>query len=161
MEDTLYLLALKYLNYRQRSEKEIKDYLQKKLTKRHSELDSDSQNIIFLVIARLKKQKFLNDEEFAKMWIRSRKSFRPKGERLIRLELKQKGITKEIIDSVFENNEDQKSDLELAKELLEKKRKKFEPLGRQERFNKAGAFLARRGFDLDVIKKVIDQIFEK
>lgn len=169
--DTYYLLALRYLNIRFRSEKEIRDYLKKKLFKKGQDekVKEDIEQLIDLIIHKLKQQKFLNDEEFATMWIRSRTDFKPKGERLIRLELKQKGVTKDIIDAAFlafdsaqvDNNEGKRDELSLAKEILEKKRKKFEPMERQERFNKAGSLLARRGFDLDEIKKAIEEVFGK
>lgn len=176
--DSLYLRVLKYLNFRPRSEKEIRDYL-KKLLKRHPELDSGSHEIadqarndealVDLVVHKLKQQRFLNDTEFAKMWIRSRTEFKPKGERLIRLELKQKGISKDLIDEALvsfdedqqHHSEEARDDRVLAKELLEKKRKKYEGMEKQERFNKAGSMLARRGFDLDDIKWAIDQVFGK
>lgn len=165
--DTYYLLALRYVTIRFRSEKEIRDYLKKKLKKVPDQ--SQMEQLIDLVVHRLKEQKFLNDTEFAKMWIRSRTEFKPKGERLIRLELLQKGVSKEIIAKAFEafhttqkeNNETLRDDKILAKALLEKKRKKFEHMERQERFRKAGSFLARRGFDLDIIKAAIEEVFEK
>lgn len=169
--DTFYLLALRYLNIRFRSEKEIRDYLRKKLAKRikdDKEKDETAQ-LIDLIIHKLKQQKFLNDEEFAIMWIRSRTAFKPKGQRLIRLELQQKGVSKEIIDKAFqafnsiqkEEKGEERDELSLAKDILDKKRKKFEPMDKQERFNKAGSLLARRGFDLDIIKAAIDEIFGK
>ncbi|HYK08532.1 MAG TPA: RecX family transcriptional regulator [Candidatus Eisenbacteria bacterium] len=173
--DALYLRVLKYLNFRPRSEKEIRDYL-KKILSRHSERSEEyilrstqDDNVADLIIHKLKKQRFLNDLEFAKMWIRSRTEFKPKGERLIRLELKQKGISKDLIDeALLSFDEDQKThsgesrdDKVLAKEILEKRKKKYESMDRQERFNKAGSMLARRGFDLDDIKWAIDQVFGK
>ncbi len=141
MDDALYLKALKFLQYRPRSEKEIRDYLIKKLPP----TDTDAE-IIDAIIQKLKAQRFLNDKEFAGMWVRSRKSLKPKGEWLIRMELKQKG------------NNVQKGDLELAVEILERKRKKFEKMEKHERFNKAGSMLARRGFSLEVIKKAFASI---
>lgn len=169
--DTYYLLALRYLNIRSRSEKEIRDYLKKKTQKYIKDDISKNQaeQMIDLIVHKLKQQKFLNDEEFAKMWIRSRTEFKPKGQRLIRLELQQKGVSKEIIDKAFEvfdaeqaeNKEGKRDELQLAKDILEKKRKKFEPMEKQERFNKAGSLLARRGFDLDTIKTAIDEVFGK
>lgn len=156
--DTLYTKTLKYLNYRPRSEKEIRDYLAKKL----SVIANPDLSMIDVIIHKLKAQKFLNDLEFARMWVRSRTSYKPKGERLIRMELKQKGISQDIIDEVFMSSEVRMSnDLELAVEMLTKKKKKYEGMERQERFNKAGSMLARRGYDLDVIRKAIDQVFEK
>ncbi len=156
--NTLYTKALKYLNYRPRSEKEIRDYLAKEL----GSPSSADLSLIDLIVLKLKSQRFLNDLEFARMWVRSRTSYKPKGERLIRLELEQKGISKEILDEVLQNSEVRVSnDLELAIEMLEKKREKYEGMSRQERFNKAGSMLARRGYDLNTIRKAIDQVFEK
>src|SRR5258706_15129228 len=155
MNDQLYLKALRFLQFRPRSEKEISDYLIKKL----SSTDVGNE-IIDAIIQKLKAQRFLNDKEFAGMWVRSRKTLKPKGEWLIRMELKQKGISPEIIDEVFANeNNVQKGDLELAVEILERKRKKFEKMEKHERFNKAGSMLARRGFSLDIIKEAINSIY--
>ncbi len=161
--DYLYTQTLKYLNYRPRSEKEIRDYLAKKLSGYSGgQSHGKSESLIEVIILKLKAQRFLNDREFAKMWVRSRSSYKPEGERLIRLELQQKGISKEIIDEVFANTEVRvHSDFDLAVELLEKNRKKYEGMGRQERFNKAGSMLARRGYKLDIIRKAIDQVFGK
>jgi len=150
--DKYYLKALKYLNIRPRSEKEILDYLQK---------NKADKLVIQLVINKLKEQKFLNDEEFAKMWVRSRTEFKPKGKYVLQLELKQKGITQEIIESVLFENAKEHPELDLAADVLKRKQKKYQNMDRQERFNKAGQMLARRGFGLDVIKSAIDQVFKK
>lgn len=189
--DALYLRVLKFLSFRPRSEKEVRDYLNK-IIKRNlvipdsiGDPDIDSRlrgndrgvgdkALIDLIIHKLKEQKFLNDTEFTKMWIRSRTEFKPKGERLIRFELSQKGISKDMIDEAFQSFDyasfgtaqdkqegSLRSDKNLAAELLEKKRKKYEGMERQERFTAAGSMLARRGFDLDDIKWAIDQVFGK
>ena len=79
----------RYLGIRNRSEKEIRDYLIRKKA---------TNEIIDHIVDLLKKQKFLNDEEFARSWISSRARFRPKGKNAIRFELLQKGITKDVVD---------------------------------------------------------------
>lgn len=163
--DSLYLRVLKFLNFRPRSEKEIRDYLKEKLRKL-PEIDS---SLIDLIIYKLKQQKFLNDQEFAKMWIRSRTEYKPKGERLIRMELIQKGIGKDMIDAAFAAYDvsqkgslnSERSEVDMAVGLLEKRKKKYEGMDKMERFNKAGSMLARRGFDLDDIKAAIDRVFGK
>lgn len=175
--DSIYLRVLKYLNYRPRSEKEIREYLKRKLSSiviaskakqsisdeiTTSQAPRNDEALIDIIVHKLKTQKFLNDMEFARMWVRSRTSYKPKAERLVRLELKQKGISQDIIDEMFESSETRVSnDVELAREMLEKKRKKYEGMDRQEMFNKAGSMLARRGYDLDTIRKAIDQVFRK
>lgn len=154
--DTYYLAALRYLQIRPRSEKEIRDYFKKKKV---------NEQMVDLVVVKLKEQKFLNDEAFAAMWVRSRTEFKPKGWRLIKLELKQKGISEEIIKNLEARSkdlgEDKRDELTLAKDILERKRKKFEAMDRGERFRKAGSLLARRGFALDDIKKAIEEVFGK
>ena len=53
-------------------------------------------------------------------------------------------------DSLLQN------DLESAKKLVEKKFSKYKNMEKQEIYQKLGAFLARRGFGWDTIKKSID-----
>jgi len=129
----------------------------------------DDKLLVDRLVARLKTAKFLDDMQFALWFIRSRTTFKPKGKRLISLELMQKGIKKDLIDEAFasfdsaqeEISEPVRDEVSLAKALLEKKHKKYEGMERQERFNKAGSMLARRGFDLDTIKQAIDVVFGK
>ncbi len=168
--DAFYLLVLKFLHFRPRSEKEIRDYL-KKVLSRHSE-HSDAytfrstqgdkgDDLVDLIVHKLKQQKFLDDVEFARMWVRSRTEFKPKGKYLVKQELRQKGISQEIIDNVLGSDIRTQSEAELAKDVLERKKKRYEGMEPQERFAKAGSFLARRGFSLDSIKAAIDQVFGK
>ena len=171
MEDALYTRVLQYLNIRPRSEKEIRDYIKKQLIKPKvaKYIQEDFRVLTNRLVDRLKSAKFLDDLQFALWFIRSRTTFKPKGKRLITLELQQKGLSKDIIVQAFiaydadqvEHAEEERDEVSLAKQLLEKKRKKYEAMDRQERFNKAGSMLARRGFDLDTIKQAIDAVFGK
>ena len=144
----LYLVAARFLSYRPRSEKEIRD----KLIRKNAPLE-----VINKVIAKLTEQKFLNDLEFAKMWMESRIRVRGKSLRIIKLELKQKGISNDIIDSLIHNSELLIQDENTAQRLVEKKIEKYRHLTKQEIYQKLGGFLARRGFDWDTIKHSIDE----
>jgi len=140
----------RYLAIRNRSEKEIRDYL----TKKKAELE-----IITLIIEKLKKQKFLDDEKFARSWILSRARFRPKGKSALKFELLQKGISKEIIEKVLQEKiEDMPDELTQAKRLIERRIEKLKDKPKQEIYQKVGGFLARRGFDWNTIKKAIDSL---
>lgn len=142
-------LLYRYLTIRNRSEKEIRDYLIKKKAEPH---------IIESLIKLLYEQKFLNDEAFARSWVRSRARFRPRGKRVLAMELQQKGIEKDLIEKVLaEEDEELPNELTQAKSLIVKRIARVKDLPRQEIYQKVGAFLARRGYGWDIIKKAIDE----
>ena len=146
-------LVYRYLTIRNRSEKEMRDYLTKK------KIDAEK---IEQVIQLLKKQKFLNDEVFARSWVVARARFRPKGKYLLKMELQQKGVAKDIIEKVLaEEDTDRPDELTQAKGIIERRMKKMQGKSRQEIYTKVGAFLARRGFGWEVIKKAIDQSLQE
>lgn len=140
--------AIHFLSFRPRSEKEVRDNLVRKKA---------PSGVIAKIIAWLKEQKFLNDEEFVKWWIEQRSQFRPKALRIIKLELKQKGISKEIIDALIQDSRFRiQEDLESAKKIVEKKIGKYKEMDKREIYQKLGTHLARKGFSYDVIKKVLN-----
>jgi|SRR6185369_8057907 len=139
----------RYLSIRNRSEKEMVDYLTKKKAE---------PEIIIAIIERLKKQKFLDDEVFARGWVTQRARFRPKGKSALKFELQQKGIGKELIEKILgEEHEDIPDELTQAKNLIIRRMEKVKDLPRQEIYAKVGGFLARRGFNWDIVKKAIDE----
>lgn len=154
--------AINFLSFRARSEKEVRDYLTKKLASGQSSSGRKKapDDVIEKIISFLKKRKFLNDVDFTKWFVESRARFKQKSMRVVQLELRQKGITKEIIDEVF-GQETNVSDLELAKKLVEKKIDRYKGLTKQELYQKLGGFLARKGYDWDVIKASIDEVLQK
>ena len=78
--------------------------------------------------------------------------------RLIKLELKQKGIDPETINHLQLTID---NDLESARKLVEKKIGRLEGLPKQEIYQKLGRYLASKGFDWDTIKKSIDAVLDK
>jgi regulatory protein len=152
MEEKFYNYSLKFLSYRPRSEKEVRDKLKTK------QVDSP---VIEKIVLKLKEKKFVDDEEFAKGWIENRLRFKPRSLRLVSIELKQKGIAQELIDKLLDSAKNMSSDLDNAKKLVQKKIKKFEVLPRQEIYQKLERFLASKGFNWDTIKKSIDDTLDK
>lgn len=142
--------AIHFLSYRMRSEKEVRDNLIKKKA---------SPEIIEKVITWLKEQRFVNDREFARLWIESRARSQPKSLRIIQMELRQKGVSKDILSEVATHPDTVVgSDLDRAKKLVEKKIGKYKDLPKHELYQKLGAVLARRGFSWDIIKRSIDDV---
>jgi regulatory protein len=141
-------LSFNYLAIRNRSEKELKDYLTKK---------NASRELIEKIIHFLTEKKFLNDESFARAWIRARARLKPKGKALLKIELRQKGIAPEIIETVLhEVQEDIPDEVTQATQVIAKRIERMAGKPQQEIYQKVGAFLARRGFSWSVAKKAID-----
>jgi len=152
----------RYLGIRNRSEKEIRDYLSKKLARSQSTSGGKAAGeIIEHIVELLKKQKFLDDEVFARGWVSSRARFRPKGKSALKFELQQKGISKELIEKILaEVNEELPDELTQAKNLIERRIEKVKDLPRQEIYAKVGGFLARRGFSWEITKRSIDEVLK-
>lgn len=138
-----YTRALRYLSYRPRSEKEIRDRLMRK---------NFDPLIIDKVIEKLKEDKFLNDTEFAEWWIDQRQEFKGKSKYVIKNELSEKGIDKQTIETTLDTAKD---DYETAKELFEKKKRRFENYTGDEYIKKVTGFLQRKGFSWDIIQKIL------
>ncbi len=129
------------LSFRDRSEKEIRDYLRGKT-------ENPEQ-----IINQLKEQGLINDERFAEEWVESRRRSRKLGMRVIKQELMQKGIDKELINRIMNLNLRIKNEEEVAKEALQKKKIEI----RQKAIN----YLMRKGFDYEVVKEVVDNFWQK
>ncbi|HEX9913241.1 MAG TPA: RecX family transcriptional regulator [candidate division Zixibacteria bacterium] len=139
--------ALKFLSYRMRSEKEVRDKLKKK---------EFAQDMIEEVIEDLRRVNLLDDYEFASAWIRDRISNKPRGKTLLKQELWKKGIKEEIIEKVLkEYFENEDEELNLVKKLLEKRKKRYENLDKNVAKRRMMSFLLRRGFSYEIVKEVL------
>lgn len=144
----VYDLALKFLSFRPRSEKELNDWFSRKQIGEETKKMADQK---------LKKYGYVNDEEFAKWWIEQRMEFKASGKKLLRMELKQKGIPEEIITRLLDGYIAKNTEIELARKVVEKKMKILKGLSKQEIRQKLTQALARRGFSWEVTKQVIDE----
>lgn len=153
--EKFYNKALEFLSYRTRSEKEVREKLKSKssFAKASEGQGKFILEVIDKVIQKLKEKKFINDEEYARIFVENRLRFKPRSLRLIKMELKQKGIDLETINNLQLTIG---SDLESAKKLVEKRIGRFKNLPKQKVYEKLGRFLASKGFNWDTIKKAID-----
>lgn len=138
--------AFRYLAGRAHSEKELYTKLK---------LKGFPDSLITEVIVELKEAKFLNDVEFALSFARSRIHKKPMGERLLRQELWKKGLKKELIDNTIRAAYSEKSQDEIARELVQKRIARYENLDESKQKKRLNDFLLRRGFDWELIKEVI------
>lgn len=152
--------CINFLSFRPRTEKEVTDYIVKKIsTKQNIPFkDAKDSQIIPEIIRRLKKYKYINDKDFIAWWIKSRNDSKQKGMKLIKLELRQKGIAKELLDEIATNSDDQ---LELAIKALTKKKAKWQRTDPKRLKGKVLNYLGSRGFDMDTISRAFAIYFEK
>ncbi len=134
-----YARALELILSRPRSEKEMKDYAWRK--KWDEEL-SDR------VLGKLRDKGYLDDEKFAQFWLRARTGGKPRSKRKISAELAQKGVKREIIDSVLLDY-DEGHEMSALRKLVDKKRSKYMD---EQKFM---TYLASQGFSYDMIKQAL------
>lgn len=147
-----------WFSFRQHSEKETRDYLKKLSFKRKlKDMDEISEVVTSLLITKLKQKGLINDLEFAKAWVDSRRRSKQKGINALKSELYQKGIDKEIIEEIFNDQFPIFKEEELAKKALEKKMKSLNNLEPKKQKQKALEHLMRKGFDYELAKKVIEK----
>src|SRR3990167_10049603 len=89
--------VIRFVSFRPRSEKEIRDFLTKKIIKWKVSDDL----LLNKVIDRMEDLGYIDDKKFADWWVEQRTRFRPKGNRVIEYELYQKGIAKDIISDAL------------------------------------------------------------
>ena len=139
-------VAIRFLNYKQRTEKEVHGKL-----KSHK-LSEESINKIMIF---LKEFKFVNDENYAKLFVESKKILKPEGRRTVRMKLAQKGINKDLSERSVSENYSEEEEFIKAKELFDKYRKKVRGKNEADKKQKCYRFLLSKGFSYDLIRDVM------
>lgn len=148
-------------NIRQRSEKEVRNYLRNLSFKRKmKDQEEISDQAIELLVNKLKQKRLLSDEEFARAWIEARRRSKKKGKIALKQELFQKGIDKDLIEEVLEETTPE-SEEQLAEQALEKRLPRLQNLPYLEKKKKAYEFLMRRGFEYDIVKDTVENLTKK
>ncbi|MBK6765964.1 MAG: regulatory protein RecX [bacterium] len=106
-------------------------------------------------IDKLKEKNLLNDERFAEGFVRTRIETHPRGKSAMIRDLVARGVSgptaKEAVNSALPAEQE----LELAKELVDRKARQYAALDRETRKRRLTGLLARRGFGPDTIRKVL------
>ena len=114
--------------------------------------------MIDLVITRLESQNIINDLSFARYYIENRNRSKGISRRKLLQELKQKGISDDVISEAFISDitgEVLRDEAEEIQKMVKKQLKKTTDR------NKIIAHLARQGFSYDLIKTTLDHILQE
>ncbi|HGJ65931.1 TPA: regulatory protein RecX [bacterium] len=120
-----------------------------------------TDDVIDQAISTIEGFGYIDDKTFAEEWVLSRKHNKPKGKIVLRRELAQKGINKEIIGEVLEEFIDDLDQLDTAVKLAQKKMLSYKNDDKISARRKLQSFLVRRGFDFDTIRKVVDKVLNE
>jgi len=143
-----YQQAMLFLSYRARSEKEIAQNLRK---------HEFAEGVIETTLQRLRGAGLANDTEFAQAWVENRNTFRPRSKRALALELRQKGLDDEAIQTSISNVDEEA----LAYAAGIKRATRFKDREWVEFRKKMSEFLARRGFSYSVVAPVVSRIWNE
>lgn len=138
--------ALHFLAYRARSEQEVRNRLKR---------GAFAPEAIDATIVKLNEWRYLDDADFARRWVESRAHGKPRGQRLLQQELRQKGIDAETSKQVIAE-----ADLDEVAAATDLARKRLDAMAGEDPAaikRKISAYLARRGYGFDVVRKALEQ----
>ncbi len=140
--------AVRYLSVRPRSREEVRRHLDQ------AGLDAE---VIEAALDRLVEQHYLDDAEFARYWVESRRQFRPKGAAAVRQELRQRGVAGEAIEAALADSDP----VAEAYKAVQPQAARLAALARTDPMSfrrKVSGLLLRRGFAYGVVREVVNQL---
>ena len=140
----------KYCAYQERSVKDVTEKL-----KTFDISPKDKEEILNYLI----DNRFVNDERFAKAFVRGKINQSGWGLNKIRFHLIQKGIAKEIIDEALQEADEEMYRQRLL-EVLKSKAKTVKAANDFEKKRKLAAFAMQRGFEASLVWEVLKEDFE-
>lgn len=140
--------AVRFLGQRPRSEREIRRRLARE------DLPPEAEDE---VVERLRTWGLVDDQAFAAYWVEQRTTFRPRGARLLKAELRQKGVSGEVADEAAAALAETAD--EDAYRSAQKKARLLAGYDEQVFRQRLGQFLQRRGFGWDVITPTVERLW--
>jgi regulatory protein len=138
--------AYRLLTYRPRSRAELIRKLQDR------EIDDA---VIDAVLVDLERLGYVNDRQFAGQWAASRARLSGFGRRRIELELRNKGVDRELVSETLAEVLGPDAELETAKAVAAKKLNALANVDRETRRRRLSGFLERKGFSYEIIRAVL------
>lgn len=133
---------------RPRSESEVRQRLHRR---------GFSGYIVDRVIAVLRERKLIDDLAFAQYWKDNRLQYSQRSRRLIKVELRQKGVAAETVEEALVDVDDEIS----AYDAAAKKASTIANLGHQEFYRRLYGYLQRRGFDSETARSVVERLWQE
>lgn len=140
--------ALRLLAYRPRSEQEMRTRLLRR---------GLPPDVIAATVEKLRGYGYIDDAAFARAWVESRAGGSPRGQRLLRRELRSKGVAAETVTEATADVGEE----EAARRAALKKLRSLHGLGYRDFRARLAGYLGRRGFGYDVIRPLIHELWQQ
>lgn len=149
-------LALRFVSYRPRSSQEIRQYLEGAFRRKHV----TAPLVLEKIMARLTELGYIDDRAFVTWWVAQRTGRKPKGPQVIRSELRNKGIDRELIEEELAArlSGGETSERGLAAAAAQKRLPRLSRYPALERKAKLAQYLMRLGFSSDIVWGVVDEV---
>ncbi|MEE9456450.1 MAG: regulatory protein RecX [bacterium] len=147
--DRAYARALRYWRNRLRSRHELEQRLRRY---------GYDVAVVAGTVELLAAGGLVDDRAFAGAWVRDRVRLKPKGRRALRVELAAKGVAREDVEAALAENVDEGEEA-LAKRALAPRLETLRDKGERKGRAAAMSFLARRGFNADLARRLADELF--
>ncbi len=143
------IVAEQCIARRMRSEKELRTFLSRK------EFPSET---IDRVVDDLHRVRLLDDEQFARAFVRDRLLLRPRGPRVLERELLARGVARDIAARVVDELAGGGATMDTARQLAERylaRQQRHAPALRMRRLQD---FLMRKGYDIDTVRALLREM---
>jgi len=128
-------LVLRRLNQRSYTRKQLEDYLARK---------SADPEVVAQVLNRFIEVRLIDDAEYAREFVRAKRSIKGSGPSVLRLELKKRGIEDALIDEAVDGRLG--DDIDVARRLAERKLSSLRRFDFATQSRRISGFLIRRGY---------------
>jgi regulatory protein len=140
--------AYRFLSFRPRTEAEVRGRLRRLRC---------PAPVADRVVERLIEQRFLDDAAFAQQWAEGRDARAPRSGKLVRWELRQKGIAPDLAVAATAATDDAGAALRAA----ERRAARLPVLDHAAFRKRLGDFLLRRGFSYDVTNRTVEHLWQQ
>ncbi|MBX3059206.1 MAG: RecX family transcriptional regulator [Anaerolineae bacterium] len=146
--------AIRYIEYRPRSMAEVRTHLRQK---------GFVDTAVDQACERLQEVGLLDDAAFARYWVEQRETFKPRSRMALRQELQQKGVSRDVMESVITEVDE----TEAARQAAQKQVARWQrlpgagQLPEAEFKQKLSSYLQRRGFSYDLIKQIVNECWNE
>ena len=145
-------ISYRLLSYRPRSVYEIRTKLNEK---------GYDKDLTGRVIDHLKRLHYLDDKEFAKLWVEAKMRHKPVGSIGMKRDLKAKGLEEGLINEAIKTKEARYDDFEAALDIAKRRLATCGKIHKLKAKRRIYDYLVRRGFKFDTVRQVLKEVFKE